>query len=178
MSEYPERDPDTGRVLNPLTGNWIKPSYAKREDILEKCEEHTQTHFREQDTDSSEEIDDLLDEIDQADAEGGFELDEDEFLPDESDFPDTDEFDPEQGAEPDDGFVQPPTPEGFDDAAQQRKSTDSDHKGIYTGKSKSGPRRQKSNNKPNSPDDEEKRYVRTDSGGMKVVYPNRNNSEE
>jgi len=175
MSEYPERHPESGRVLNPLTGNWIKPSYAKREDILEKCEEHTQTHFREQDTDSSEEIDELLDEIDEADAEGGFELDEDEFLPDESEFPDTDEFDPEQGAEPD--FAQPPTPEGFEDAAQQRKSTDADHKGIYTGKGKSGPQRQESN-RPDAADEEDKRYVRTEAGGMKVVYPNRNNSED
>lgn len=176
MSEYPERHPESGRVLNPLTGNWIKPSYAKREDILEKCEEHTRTHFREQDTESSEEIDELLDEIDQADAEGGFELDEDEFLPDESEFPDTSEFDPEQGAEPDEGFAQPPTPEGFEDAAQQRKSTEADHKGIYTGRSESGPQRQKSE-KPDVSNDEEKKYVRTETGGMKVVYPNRDNSE-
>ena len=176
MSEHPERHPETGKVLNPLTGNWIKPSYAKREDILEKCEEHTQTHFREQDTDSSEEIDELLDEIDEADAEGGFELDEDDFMP-ESDFPDTSEFDPEQGAEADDGFVEPPTPEGFEEAAQQRKSTEADHKGIYTGKSKTGPRRQQSDS-PDAADDEDKRYIKTESGGMKVVYPNRNNSED
>lgn len=175
MSDYPERHPETGKVLNPLTGNWIKPSYAKREDILEKCEEHTQTHFREKDTESSEEIDQLLDEIDQADAEGGFELDEDEFIPDDSDFPDTSEFEPD--ANPEDMFEEPPTPEGFEEAAQQKKSTDADHKGIYTGKSRTGPRRTQSN-KSDTTNDEDKRYIRTETGGMKVVYPDQNDDSE
>lgn len=169
---HPEIHPETGKVLNPLTGNWVQQDYAKKQGILEQAKDHTQKHFRQQEGNDSDEIDELLGEIDDGDADGGFEIDEDEFIPD-SGFPDPEEFDPEQGAEPsNDPFETPPTPQGFDEAAKGNKASGGNHKGIYTGKGGGQQQRQGQQQQQQKSEEPEKRYEHTDNGGIRVVYPN------
>lgn len=186
LEDYPKEHPETGKVKNPITGNFVKKSYAKKKDLLEQAKEHTQQHFMEQDDDApeeSEEIDELLKAAEEAEPGEGFDLSEEELerlderadinhpeIPD-SEFPDEEGFDPNQE------FEQPPTPEGLDDAAQGSQDS-GDHQAIYsTGNaSRRKPRTASSSSGEKSMEqkheDEDVRYVRTDAGGMKMVYPN------
>ncbi len=191
LENYPEEHPETGKVKNPITGNFVKKSYAKKKDLLEQAKEHTQQHFMEQDDDApeeSEEIDELLKAAEEADPGEGFDLSEEELerLDERADInhpevPDS-EFPDEEGFDPDQEFEQPPTPEGLDDAAQTQKDS-GDHQAIYsTGNaSRRRPRSSSSSSGEKSMEqkheDEEVRYVRTDAGGMKMVYPNENNDQ-
>ena len=82
LENYPEEHPETGKVKNPITGNFVKKSYAKKKDLLEQAKEHTQQHFMEQDDDApeeSEEIDELLKAAEEADPGEGFDLSEEEL---------------------------------------------------------------------------------------------------
>lgn len=197
LSDYPTERED-GKVLNPLTGNWIQKSYAKKQDILEQAKQSTQQHFKEQDSDESEadEIDRLLQEAETLDADEAFEiddldiddLDDDELerldehaqidhpeIPD-SQFPNEEDFSAKENS-----FEQPPTPEGLEDAARQQQST-GEHKGVYS--SRNAARQTPSSQQPRTTgdksleekhDDDEVRYVKTEHGGMKMVYPNEDN---
>jgi len=199
LEEYPEERED-GKVLNPLTSNWVQQDYAVKQGILEQAKENTQKHFRDQDDTQesvSDEIDQLLKEAEEAEPGEAFKLDEDDLedlsdedlrrldehaeLPD-SPFPDQNEFDPDQGAEPD-TFQQPPTPEGLENAAQrQGGGQGSQSQGIYSGQS-AGRQARTQSNSDNEQSMQEKhenddvRYVKTEHGGMKMVYPNENNDE-
>lgn len=198
LSDYPKQN-DEGKVLNPLTGNWVKRSYAKKQDILEQAEQNTQQHFKEQDSSTesdADEIDRLLREAENLDANEAFDIDEESLdaldddelerldehaeinhpeLPD-SPFPNEEDFSAEENS-----FEQPPTPEGLEDAARNQQSS-GEHKGIYSGKNAGGhnPQTQQieeSNEKnlQQKHDDNEVRYVKTEQGGMKMVYPNEDN---
>lgn len=190
LSNYPETHPETGKVKNPLTGNWIEPSYAKKKDLLQQAKKHTQQHFKEENTEEEEEIEELLKEAENADPGEAFDLDDEELerlderadinhpeVPD-SDFPEEESF----ARDSDGKFQKPPTPEGFENAAKGQKSS-GDHKGIYSGTGNRSRQNLQEENQPSSSNFEEKheedevRYERTDAGGMKIVYPNRQNEE-
>lgn len=192
LSDYPEEHPDTGKVKNPITGNWVKQSYAKKQDLLEQAKQHTQQHFREEDdsVDDSEEIDEILNEAENVDPGEAFDLDDEDLerlderadinhpeIPD-SEFPNEEGFDPDQA---DTEFEQPPTPEGFEDAARQQQSS-GDHKGIYSGQGASEKQRDQAREEAKSRleqkhEDQDVRYVRTEQGGMKMVHLDEENDE-
>lgn len=193
LSNYPEEHPETGKVKNPLTGNWVKQSYARKQDLLEQAKQHTQQHFKEEDSGGeSEEIDELLREAENVDPGEAFDLSEEELerlderadinhpeIPD-SQFPDEEGFDPDgDGDMP--GFEQPPTPEGLEDAARQQQSQ-GDHKGIYSGKGQSQRQRQADRDETKASlqrkhENQDVRYVRTEQGGMKMVHLNEEDDE-
>ena len=184
LEDYPTERPEDNRVKNPLSGQWIKKSYAKSEGILEQAKEHTQKHFKEQDEggEVSEEIDQLLQEAEEVEPGEAFKVDDEELsrlderadinhpeIPD-SGFPDEEDFDPEE----DTPFDQPPTPEGLDQAAQQSQSS-GEYKGVYSGKSGGKQPMQeqaesKSTELEQKHEDQDVRYVKTEHGGMKVVH--------
>ena len=185
LEDYPTERPEDNRVKNPLSGQWIKKSYAKSEGILEQAKEHTQKHFKEQDEEGevSEEIDQLLQEAEEVEPGEAFKVDDEELsrlderadinhpeIPD-SGFPDEEDFDPGE----DTPFDQPPTPEGLDQAAQQSQSS-GEYKGVYSGKSSSGqaPMQEQAESKrtelEKKHEDQDVRYVKTEHGGMKVVH--------
>lgn len=181
LNDYPEEHPDTGKVMNPITGNWVQKSYAKGEGLLEQAKEHTQKHFMQEDSSKSEkeEIDELLKAAEEADPGEGFDLSDEDLerideradidhpeIP-ESKFPDEEGFDP---AENEEEFGQPPTPEGLDKAAQTQQKGE-DYQGIYSGPSKKRPQPTEEKGLEQKHEDEEVRYVRTEHGGMKMVYP-------
>lgn len=194
LEDYPDRHPETGKVYNPLTGNWVEPDYARSEGILEQAEQHTRKQLQEQSKDEgedSEEIDKLLKEVEDVDPGEAFEIDEDELerlderadinhpeIPD-SEFPDEEGFDPQEAET--EGFEQPPTPEGLDQAASQQQNQ-GNYKGVYSGQNASRQQRQKQKSEAKKSmeqkhEDQEVRYVRTEQGGMKMVYPNEENDE-
>ena len=80
LNDYPEEHPETGKVKNPLTGNWIQTSYARKKDLLEQAKKHTQKHFREEDEEGeSEEIDQLLQEAENVEPGEAFDLSDEEL---------------------------------------------------------------------------------------------------
>ena len=189
LSDYPEEHPETGKVKNPLTGNFVTQDYAKREGLLEQAKEHTQQHFKEQDDseEETEEIDQLLQEAEDADPGEAFEIEDEELerLDERADInhpeiPDS-EFPEEEGFAAENEFDQPPTPEGLDEAAKSQKN-DGEFQGIYSAKS-AGTNRQRQERADQEKslqqkhEDQEVRYVRTDAGGMKMVYPNDESDE-
>lgn len=195
LSQYPEEHPETEKVKNPLTGNWVKKSYAKGEGILEQAKEHTQQHFKEEREDEgSEEIDQLLQEADDVELGDAFNIDDEDLdrlderadinhpeIP-ESEFPNEEGFDPNQEAGETQGFEQPPTPKGFEEAAQQQQSA-GQHKGVYSGQSAGKQARQQAREEQKQGleqkhENDEVRYVKTEQGGMKMVYPNEQNNDE
>lgn len=187
LSDYPEEHPETGKVKNPLTGNFITKDYAKREGVLDQAKQHTQQHFMEQDQsgDTSEEIDKLLEEAENAEPGEAFEIEDEELerlderadinhpeVPD-SEFPDEEEFDNE--------FKQPPTPEGLDQAAQSQQGSGEDYQGIYSARGNTKPPKPQSTEEKSfeqKHEDTEVRYVRTEYGGMKTVYPNEQDEDK
>lgn len=193
LSNYPEEHPETGKVKNPLTGNWVKQSYAKSEGILEQAKQHTQQHFKEEQSGGGEadEIDRLLKEVEETEPGEAFDLTEEELerldehaeidhaeIPD-SGFPNEEDFAP--GSEEEDGFEQPPTPEGLDQAAQTQQNS-GEYQGIYSGQKASGRQRQKdardkAEEMERKHEEDEVRYVKTEQGGMKMVYPNEDNDQ-
>ncbi len=189
LSDYPKEHPETGKVKNPLTGNWVKKSYAKKQDLFEQAKQHTQQHFMEEDDSSneSEEIDELLKAAEEVDAGEGFDLSDEELerlderadinhpeLPN-SDFPDEEEFADEAG------FEQPPTPEGLNQAAKNKKN-EGEFQGIYNSKnsrSRSNPSSlNESSQSQKKEEKEEPYYIRTEHGGLKTVYPSDQNEDK
>lgn len=190
LSDYPETHPETEKVKNPLTGNWVKKSYAKSEGVLEQAKEHTQQHFKELDEsgEETEEIDQLLQEAEDVDPGEAFEIDDEELerlderadinhpeIPD-SDFPEEEDFAAESE------FEQPPTPEGLDQAAKTQETSGEDYQGIYSARSaeRNQSRQQKADQEKSLQEkhkDQDVRYVRTEQGGMKMVYLNEENEE-
>lgn len=182
LNDYPEEHPETEKVKNPLTGNWVTQSYAKKKDLLEQAKKHTQKHFREEDEEGeSEEIDQLLQEAENVEPGEAFDLSDEELerlderadinhpeVPDSS-FPDEETF------AKDSQFEQPPTPEGLENAAKHQQSS-GDHKGIYSGTGatsrQADARQEQQAELQQKHDEDEVRYERTDAGGMKIVYPN------
>jgi hypothetical protein len=185
LSDYPKTHPETGKVKNPLTGNWIKVSYARREGVLEQAKEHTQQHFKDQDDagEASEEINQLLQEAQDAEPGEAFKIDDEELerLDERADInhpeiPDS-EFPNEEGFSPESEFENPPTPEGLDQAAKTQENDGNAYQGIYSSKSSSQNQRQQEQvdqekSLQQKHEDQEVRYVKTEQGGMKMVYPN------
>lgn len=170
LSDYPEEHPETSKVKNPLTGNWISQDYAKREGVLEQAKEHTQQHFKDKDDaeETTEEIDELLKEAEEVEPGEAFEIEEEDLerlderadidhpeVPD-SEFPNEEEFE------------KPPTPEGLDQAAKTQENT-GEFQGIYSGNPDPQPQQQGDKSLDQKHEDEEVRYVRTEQGGMKMV---------
>jgi hypothetical protein len=194
LDQYPEEHPETGKVKNPLTGNWVKQSYARKQDLLDQAKQHTQQHFKEEDGGGeSEEIDQLLQEAENVDPGEAFSLEDEELerlderadinhpeIPD-SEFPNEEGFDP-AGEDDMPGFEQPPTPEGLEDAARQQQSQ-GDHKGIYSGKGQAQQQRQADRDETKASlqrkhENQDVRYVRTEQGGMKMVHLDEENNDE
>lgn len=195
LNQYPEEHPETGKVKNPLTGNWVKKSYAKGEGILEQAKEYTQQYFKEEREDNdSDDIDQLLQEADDVELGEAFNIDDEDLerlderadinhpeIPD-SEFPDEEGFDPNQEPAEPQNFQQPPTPEGFEEAAQQQQGS-GEYKGVYSGQGAGQSARQEARDSQKQGlekkhEEDEVRYVKTEQGGMKMVYPNEQNDDE
>lgn len=191
LEDYPTERPEDERVINPITGNWVLKSTAKSEGILEQAKEHTQRHYKEQDKEGklSEEIDQLLQEAEEAEPGEAFEIDDEELsrlderadinhpeIPD-SGFPDEEDFDSEE----DTPFDQPPTPEGLDQAAQQSQPS-GEYKGVYSGKSSPSKTPMQEQAEPSEleqkHENQDVRYVKTEHGGMKVVHLDEDGEEQ
>lgn len=184
LEDYPTERED-GKVKNPLTGNFVTQSYAKKKDLLEQAKQHTQEHFRDQDDtekEESEEIDELLQEAENVDPGEAFSLDDEEGekekldehaeinhpeVPD-SEFPNEEDF-------ADSDFEQPPTPEGLDQAAKSQQGTGEEYQGIYSSRNASQPASQgQTKSLEEKHEQNNVRYVRTEHGGMKIVHLDEN----
>jgi hypothetical protein len=167
---------DDGRVLNPQTGNWVKKSYAKNIGVYREAKKATEEYFEDQvkEDASEEDIDEILDQIDTED-DMDFDITEDDFI--DVDPPDMNEDDEE--FEP--KFSRPPTPPGMEnmkpDSQRSQKKDGKRSGGIYT-RGESGPQNSPYDRAKNSEIHKRKRrtnekvkYIRTKTGGMKVVRP-------
>lgn len=126
IKDQPKRHPDTGKVKNPTSGNFVTVEYADRQGFLEDAEYETQRHFADlaeenelekaSEEVSSDEIDQLLEETESANPGEAFAAPE---VP-ESEFPEAEQFE---------------DPPQLDDPTAKKSVGDGrvQHKGVYTG---------------------------------------------
>ena len=175
LDEYPKRHPETGKVKNPSSGNFVTVAYAERQNFLEEAEFETQRHFsdldQEQAEDPENEIDALLDEVKNTEPGADF-----------GEAPGADE-----GEEP--LFSQPPTPEGLEEVVTAPEDREgSPPQGVYSGGGSGNQPTGVSSDRVGSTDQEEDstpkrerrrvKYVRGPAGGQRTIFLDEEDSNE
>lgn len=172
--------PETGKVLNPSTGHWVQKSYAKGRGFLKEARLHTAEHFKKQEKEAKKEKK-MLNEQEREDVSKE-QLDETARVTFDTDDTDVDGLiaDIEHREQLDDDFnaddfFNVSMPEMGDTVGFDPRMKDGNFPGIYSTNNSNQPtqptRREHVRGRKRKKQDVQKRYVRTETGGMKIVRP-------
>lgn len=156
---YPTRNED-GKVINPSTGNWVTVTYAQTQGFLEEAEETTQAHFEEKAKANMDdrqllkaEVNSNIDELDMGEEETRELLNQLDSLDQNSATKIREQIEKDGSYD----FSQLPTMKQF-----------MNNDPVKPGRSEV-PKRNTPSNIQSKPVTRNRRYVRTPSGGMRVV---------